>query len=328
MKTFVIIFISVFFSSLITFFLYRSSIFSKYLIDKNSSGFGSKSSTITGSGIVFLLILNIFFFIFLYLDFLNFVPNKFWVMFLSINILGAISFYDDFRSTDPRLRLIIQVIVVFFSTSLLNFEQLNFPFKIVIFCTIFLWIYIINITNFIDGCDGFLAVNAFFFFLNIFLINFLLGAEIFSNYLALVIMPLLSAFFLFNYPPARLFMGDTGSIVLGYLVGFSILELVTKNYYSLAILLYAYPIIDCSLTLFKKILKGHSPWDRLFDYFFLIPIKKNQRNNKLVLLSTTIYNVLNSMFILLYITTNHSIIFIAVFILVILKLYIFKYKIN
>ena len=49
-------------------------------------------------------------------------------------------------------------------------------------------------------------------------------------------------------------MGDAGSIFLGFLVGFSFLELIIKEIY-IVIILYIYPLLDCSITLFKKTLK-------------------------------------------------------------------------
>ena len=122
--------------------------------------------------------------------------------------------------------------------------------------------------------------------------------EFFSNYLAIIFVPVLLSFIYFNKPKARMYMGDTGSILIGYIIGFCLLELILSNYWYLAISLYFYPFLDCTLTLIKKIISGKSVFKRDFDYFFLKPIKKIQKNNYKVLGISIIYNCLNLMVII------------------------------
>ena len=61
-----------------------------------------------------------------------------------------------------------------------------------------------------------------------------------------------------------------GSIFLGYLIGFSVIELFINGFYFLAISIYI-STLDCTITLIKKN-KGHYPWARLFDYYFSHPL--------------------------------------------------------
>ena len=95
-------------------------------------------------------------------------------------------------------------------------------------------------------------------------------------------------FILFNNPPAKLFMGDTGSIFLGFLIGYCIIELSFNNFYYFALAAYAYPIVDCSIALCKKMLKGHLPWKRMGDYYFLLP-KKRKKNCNFLIVEKKIY---------------------------------------
>jgi hypothetical protein len=83
-------------------------------------------------------------------------------------------------------------------------------------------------------------------------------------------------------PPAKLFMGDAGSIFLGFLIGYCIIELSFNDFYYFAFAAFAYPIVDCSITLFKKTLKGYLPWTRLGDYYFLLPKKRKKDLNFLI----------------------------------------------
>jgi UDP-N-acetylmuramyl pentapeptide phosphotransferase/UDP-N-acetylglucosamine-1-phosphate transferase len=275
----------------------------KGLIDQNELGYGSKKKTVTGSGIIFILLL--FPVLIYYLNnesFSNLLPNKFYVFIIASVLISFLSLYDDFKPIHPLYRLIFQLSIVFFSLTLLKIDFFNLPFKLLIFLTILVWIYIINITNFIDGADGFLTINALAFFIGIVIFEFFTQGKLFSYNLSIVLIPILISFFYFNKPPAKLYMGDAGSILLGYIIGFSFLELIFSGYWFLAISLYMYPFVDCSITLANKILKGQSPWARLFDYYFLVPIKKNQKNNRKVLIISAVCNMFNlsNVFFMLY----------------------------
>lgn len=273
------------------------------LIDQNELGYGSKKKTVTGSGIIFILLL--FPALIYYLNnesFSNLLPNKFYVFIIASVLISFLSLYDDFKPIHPLYRLIFQLSIVFFSLTLLKIDLFNLPFKLLIFLTILVWIYIINITNFIDGSDGFLTINALAFFIGIVIFEFFTQGKLFSYNLSIILIPILISFFYFNKPPAKLYMGDAGSILLGYIIGFCFLELIFSGYWFLAISLYMYPLVDCSITLVNKVLKGQSPWARLFDYYFLIPIKKNQKNNRKVLIISVVCNMFNlsNVFFMLY----------------------------
>ena len=71
-------------------------------------------------------------------------------------------------------------------------------------------------------------------------------------------------------------MGDAGSIFLGFLIGYCIIELSFNGLFFFAVAAYSYPIVDCSATLLKKMARGHLPWKRLGDYYFLMPKKKKK----------------------------------------------------
>ena len=107
--------------------------------------------------------------------------------------------------------------------------------------------------------------------------------------MSLILIAISISFYLFNKSPAKLFMGDSGSIFLGYIIGLYSLYFISINRYDIMITLVCYPIIDCSLTIFKKTLSGKYPWERLFDYYFLKPVKLYSRNHNYVLKFFSIY---------------------------------------
>jgi len=324
---FLISFFVLFFSFI--FFFFFSKIKFKGLMDLNETGYGSKKKTVTGAGIIFFLVLLPFLlYYFASKNFSFLLPNRFYIFIIGISLMSLLSFYDDLKPIHPVYRLIFQFIIVYFSLTLLKIDFLNIPLKLLIFLTLLTWIYLINITNFIDGADGFLAINALFFFLGILIFNFFYPERLFSYYLAIILVPILISFFYFNKPMAKLYMGDAGSIFLGYIIGFSFLEFFFNGYWFLAISLYSYPLIDCSVTLIKKTLKGYAPWARLFDYFFLIPIKKKQKNNTKVLIISLIYNVFNLCNIYLMLYLNNLYLFVISIIFVFIKIFFFRKIIN
>ena len=134
-----------------------------YIIDKKNLNYAFKK-TPSGSGIVFLIIFllgNIFFFSF-YDSYIETTPNRYYLFLMSIVLLTVISFFDDRSSIDPKIRLVSHLILVYLSITSLNLSQIYLPDKLLFLMTVCIWIYIINITNFIDGSDGFLISNFLF----------------------------------------------------------------------------------------------------------------------------------------------------------------------
>jgi len=287
-----------FFTTFISFYLLKK----RKHFDLNTLKLSQSKNIVTSLGISFSINFVI---IFLYTiifnqDIWNILPNRNYIFFGSIIILSLVSFWDDIKEIDPKFRLIIQLIVVYFSLTNLDLQNLNVPLKLIIFLALIIWVYIINITNFIDGSDGHCAIHSISFFIGIIYISSFFQLENFSFYLAIVNLIILFWFSIFNKPSAKAYMGDVGSIYLGYIIGFIILEniLLSKSLYVLSIFLY--PIIDCTITLAKKTYNGIYPWVKMGDYFFLKPIINGQ-NHKKVFFVSIIYNIVNLFFLFLQI---------------------------
>lgn len=104
------------------------------------------------------------------------------------------------------------------------------------------------------------------------------------------------AYLILNKPPAQIFMGDCGSIFLGFLIGFITIKILLIGRFDLIISLLAYPFLDCTLTIIRKMFNKNYPWARLFDYYFLIPVKNNSSHKK-VFYSNCIYNLIISIIV-------------------------------
>ena len=301
-------------------------ILKKYqLVDNDNSlklNLGKPIITSLGISFLFILFFNISYLLFTK-DFGEILPNRFYIFFISIFVLTLLSFKDDIKDIDPKIRLIVQLIFVYFSLTNLELQNLNLPLKLIIFLTLVVWVYLINITNFIDGSDGHCGTHVLFLMIGILYVSYNENIYYFSTLLAFILVPILLIFLIFfNRPTAISFMGDTGSIFLGYIVGYVILERIFMQKDFFIISLFLYPILDCSINLIKKTINGYYPWARLGDYFFLIPIK-NGHNHKKVFFVSIVYNITNLFFYIMQ--NNYSKLF-FVCNLVISLILIFYYK--
>jgi UDP-GlcNAc:undecaprenyl-phosphate GlcNAc-1-phosphate transferase len=286
--------------------------------------------TPTSSGIIIYVNFLFFFFLTLFIenDFKYILPHNYIYTFLSLTILVIISLIDDHKPIDPKIRLIFQLFCVYVSLSSIALYNLQLPLKISILFGVVAWIYIINITNFTDGSDGFLSTNTIFVFFNIIFLNNYLDLSLFSNYISLLLLPSLIVFTLFfNRPNAKLYLGDTGSIFIGFINGYLFLEILIADQLNLAISLLIYPITDCSIALFRKIMQGKLPWADTSNYSFLQPIIKNNKNKNFVFYTNIIFNIINSSFILLQVIFGWYYIFFN-FLLSLITIIIYEKKNN
>ena len=144
------------------------------------------STKLTNIGLYFslsvILLINFFFFEVTYPDYFDIIP-RFYVLQIGIIFLIILSFLDYKFYLNPILRLFLQFFVVFFSISSLphqNFLVFGifnnfFNEKINLFIIILLWIFIINLTNFIDGIDMLTSNYIITFSISLFLISLLIN---------------------------------------------------------------------------------------------------------------------------------------------------------
>lgn len=282
-----------------------------YILDKKNLNYAFKN-TPTGSGIIFLIIFligNIFLYFFSN-TYLEQLPNRYYLFLMSVTLLTIISFLDDRKSIDPIIRLLSQLILVYLSITSLNLTQIYLPDKLVFLITVCIWIYLINITNFIDGSDGFLISNFLFYCLNLIVLDFFFNFQIFSAEIARICLPFALIYLFFNNPKAKLFMGDAGSIFLGFLTGYFFLELIILGKWNIAISLLSYNLSDCTYCLLKKMKKGILPWVGIYDYYFLKPILKNKINHFNVFYLINFFWIINSLIIILQELLNYKFLFI------------------
>ena len=119
-----------------------------------------------------------------------------------------------------------------------------------------------NLYNFMDGTDGFAAVEAICVSLLIAILAFI--NKLYGLALLNIVLSAASAgFLIWNWPPARIFMGDVGSCFLGFIFGITAISSFSLFYFPLSIwlILLAVFICDATCTLLKRIL-NREQWYR------------------------------------------------------------------
>ncbi|HUF37981.1 MAG TPA: hypothetical protein VMN57_05615 [Anaerolineales bacterium] len=179
-------------------------------------------------------------------------------------LIFLIGLYDDLRDLSPPVKLSAQImvaLVVIFSgyrTGFFGNELLN------ILVTVAWLVGITNAVNLLDNMDGvaggisLIAAGflSFFFWRN--------GADGDLLVISLALFGGLLAFLVFNFPPATVFMGDSGSLLFGFtLAGLAIAKTPqASNVFAVLgvpALLFAMPILDTAFVTITRLMRGQSP---------------------------------------------------------------------
>ncbi len=127
-------------------------------------------------------------------------------------------------------------------------------------CAVFV-VWMVNLYNFMDGMDGFAAGMAVFGFGTLALLAWQAGAEAYAG-LALITASTSAGFLFFNFPPARIFMGDVGSTLLGFLAAALILWGARDGIFPIwvGILVFSPFIVDATATLIWRLGRREEVW--------------------------------------------------------------------
>ena len=266
-------FLSIF--ALISFFIfllvsnYSHKIKGGVLLDKDflkPQAFHETPTTRSG-GIAVIISLSIFFYIYhlLYSEVLyNYI-------FVSFSVF-SIGFLDDLRiNIKPFNRLIIMILLLFACIYTLPIKILNVDIPFLtslmsspLFSSIFVllcFLFVINGANLIDGFNGLLTINLIIINIILAYININNGNLEFSILIISQIIILLS-FLLFNFPSAKIFLGDSGAYTMGALAGLN--AIITNNlnptissFFFCTLLFYLF--FEVFFSFLRKLLQKKSP---------------------------------------------------------------------
>ena len=205
-------------------------------------------------------------------------------------IMFIVGLSDDLTSLSSKTRFFIQLIVAFSFTYFadIRIETLGGLFGIyelshtisIIFSMIVV-IFIINSFNLTDGLDS-LATTLGIFILLAFAILFLKNNHFYDATLCFAGVSSLFAFFFYNKPPAKIFMGDSGSLVIGVIIAYSAIQLCNLPIDSkgtinpvFILCIIAYPAVDTLRVFIVRMLVGKSPFSADRNHIHHILVDKD-----------------------------------------------------
>jgi Fuc2NAc and GlcNAc transferase len=250
----------IFFVSLFFTYLYIFLARNKKWIDIPGHRSSHQIPTPRGGGLVFIVLWLLCGILSVILGFWD--HRQAWVLLPGASLVSFTAFYDDVSPLSAKTRALFYILASFLCIYMIaNYDETAFPLGLLNFGTAILYVlaiaWSINLFNFMDGLDGFAALEGIFvlsvggFFLwekggqELALMAWLLAVSV-------------AGFLFWNRPPAKVFMGDVGSTTLGFsIMAFAFLG---EKVYGISILLwlilYGTFIFDSSVTLARRIYAG------------------------------------------------------------------------
>lgn len=179
--------------------------------------------------------------------------------------LAAVSFIDDIVGLPTLTRLALHLAA---AAAVLALDlEVDAPLAFVVLALALAWT--TNLYNFMDGADGLAGGMAVFGFGAYAIAAYLVGAATLAI-LGASIAAACAAFLVFNWHPARLFMGDVGSVPLGFLAGALGLQGWRIDAWPLwfPLLVFAPFMCDATLTLLKRLARRERVWQAHRDHYY------------------------------------------------------------
>ena len=217
-------------------------------------------------------------------------------------IIAVMGIVDDIKSLDAKPKFFVQIIAALIVVLTGNMKisvitnpnifsdipYLILPDWLSIIVSIVWIVFITNAVNFIDGLDGLAAGVSAIMSVSLTFIAVRLG----EYYVAVVSVALMGACFGFlpyNFNPAKIFMGDTGSTFLGFILASLSINGVFKSYaiisFAVPVLMLGLPLFDASFAMIRRLLRGESPMkaDRGHLHHRLIDMGFSQKQSVFIL---------------------------------------------
>jgi UDP-N-acetylmuramyl pentapeptide phosphotransferase/UDP-N-acetylglucosamine-1-phosphate transferase len=185
--------------------------------------------------------------------------------------LTVIGFVDDMRGLSVSSRLISQVVAVALAVALMPEDVRVVPAvpvaveRAIMICGA-LWF--VNLFNFMDGIDLISVVETVAVVLGIVLLAALGAIPPGYGIVAVALLGAMVGFAPWNAPPARLFLGDAGSVPIGFMLAVLLIHVAAAHALAAAVILPLYYLADATITLIRRFLRGERVWEAHRQHFY------------------------------------------------------------
>lgn len=204
-------------------------------------------------------------------------------------VLLAISWVDDRRGLPPLPRFLSHACMIAAFLALVPAELLLFGGALPLWADRliagFAWLWFVNLYNFMDGIDGITGIETASLGLGL-----AMAASIAPGLAAFEIIPaglavaaIGAAFLVWNWHPAKVFLGDSGSIPLGYVLGGLLLLLALQGQLAAALILPGYYLADATITLVRRAANGEKVWQAHRKHFYQRAVQGGRRHDRVAL---------------------------------------------
>lgn len=195
-----------------------------------------------------------------------------WPVLVGTTALVAVSWIDDRRGLGPGPRFATQIAVVLLGLLSLPAGTPVLPPPLPLWLdrsiVAVAWLWMINLFNFMDGIDGLAGTEALGIGLAFALLALAGGLDPAAGLYAAAAAGAAAGFLRWNLPPAKLFMGDVGSVPLGYTLGWLCLTTAARGEWIAAVLPPLYFFADATITLLRRAARGERVWEAHREHFY------------------------------------------------------------
>ncbi|AFG34395.1 UDP-N-acetylmuramyl pentapeptide phosphotransferase/UDP-N-acetylglucosamine-1-phosphate transferase [Fervidobacterium pennivorans DSM 9078] len=198
----------------------------------------------------------------IYLGVLFVTPFEF-VTKIALTVLVLLGLYDDAKNSDPNVRLITEFVIA----SVLVYKYVGLSLLFPLYAVLI--VALVNAVNMMDGLDGVCASVSAISAIGLFIV----ATSRYDKVLLLSLVGALFGYLLYNFPPARIFMGDAGSYLIGGVLSVGLLSSIRNGSSNLPYVVSAFIFLslfffDLGAGVLRRVLNGRSPFSGDRGHFY------------------------------------------------------------
>jgi UDP-N-acetylmuramyl pentapeptide phosphotransferase/UDP-N-acetylglucosamine-1-phosphate transferase len=250
------------------------------IIDHPNERSNHSISVPRGGGIAIIIAIIL---AYLYSDIQN---NEINIMLISAMVLGVINFFDDRFNISILWRFISETIACIIVVKSLDCDTFIFKnylpplLEKTLMVIALLWF--VNNFNFMDGIDGLASCESIHICLSIVMVLAFTTLSPHLSQLCLIIASANAGFLVWNWHRAKIFMGDVGSITMGFILGWLLLKLALSGMIFASIIIPLYYVADGLITLFRRLINKEKIWQAHSKHFYQRALKSHQGHDQVV----------------------------------------------
>jgi UDP-N-acetylmuramyl pentapeptide phosphotransferase/UDP-N-acetylglucosamine-1-phosphate transferase len=197
--------------------------------------------------------------------------GQFLTLTAAATLLALVGAIDDIRPVAATPRLLLQSIAVGIVVAALPKDVHLLPLVpwwLERVGLLIAGVWFINLTNFMDGIDWMTVAETIPVSAAIVVLGLFDALPALPTLVATALLGAILGFAPFNRPVAKLFLGDVGSLPIGLLLGWLLLQLAASGHLAAAVMLPLYYLADATVTLLRRLAKGEPFWQAHRRHFY------------------------------------------------------------